>query len=170
MEDFDGKTVVNVSKGGYTIGKLMGEFSQDIVASNTELYVVAIGCNDVRYRNEKTCAMTPEAYVASIEKMVDLIHQSNPEAKIVFLPPWMTLDNDRYSALSHEDKNALTDEYAAALEGYAAENGFYFINPNEYLRDFFENAGRKLYTNDGIHPNDGWGLELYSMAVLESSR
>ena len=169
MEDFDGKTVVNVSKGGYTIGKLMGEFGQDIVASNTELYVVAIGCNDVRYRNEKTCAMTPEAYVASIEKMVDLIHQSNPDAKIVFLPPWMTLDNDRYSALSHEDKNALTDEYAAALEGYAAENGFYFINPNEYLRNFFENAGRKLYTNDGIHPNDGWGLELYSMAVLESS-
>ena len=170
MEDFEGKTVKNVSKGGYTVKKLMKQFSQDIIDSNTELYVVAIGCNDVRYRNEKTCAMTADAYVAAMEEMTGLILQSNPEAKIVFIPPWMTLDNDRYSKLSHEEKNAMTDEYAEALAAYAAEHGYGFINPNEYLRNFFANAGRNLYTSDGIHPNATRGLELYSMAVLESSR
>ena len=170
MEDFEGKKVVNVSKGGYTVKKLMDEFGQDILDSHTDLYVVAIGCNDVRYRNKKTCAMTADAYVDAQEKMTSLILQSNPDAKIVFLPPWMTLDNDRYSNLSHEDKNAMTDEYGAALAAYAAENGYIYINPNNYLRTFFAGVGRKLYTNDGIHPNDDWGLELYSMAVLESSR
>ena len=170
MADFEGKTVCNVSKGGYTVKKLMDEFGQDIVASTTDLYVVAIGCNDVRYRNVKTCAMTAEDYVASMEQMVDLIHQANPDAKIVFLPPWMTLDNDQVSNLDHEAKNIMTDEFGAALEAYAAENGYYYVNPNDYLRQFFANAGRELYTDDGIHPNDGWGLELYSMAVLESSK
>ena len=170
MEDFEGKKVVNVSKGGYTVKKLMNEFSQNILDSHTELYVVAIGCNDVRYRNKKTCAMTAEAYVRSMDEMVSLILRSNPDAKIVLLPPWMTLDNDRYSNLSHADKNAMTDEYGAALAAYAAENGYTYINPNAYLRTFFAGAGRTLYTDDGIHPNDGWGLELYSMAVLESSR
>ena len=170
MADFEGKTICNVSKGGYTVKKLMDEFGEDIVASNTDLYVVAIGCNDVRYRNKKTCAMTAEDYVASMEKMVDLIHQANPDARIVFLPPWMTLDNDQVTSLDHETKNAMTDEFGAALEAYAAENGYYYVNPNGYLREFFANAGRKLYTSDGIHPNDGWGLELYSMAVLESSK
>ena len=170
MADFEGKQIVNVSKGGYTVKKLMDEFGADIVASNTELYVVAIGCNDVRYRNVKTCAMTAEDYVASMEQMVSLILQSNPEAKIVFLPPWMTLDNDQVSNLDHEAKNIMTDEFGAALEAYAAGNGYYYVDPNDYLRDFFANAGRKLYTDDGIHPNDGWGLELYSMAVLESSK
>ena len=170
MADFEGKTVRNVSKGGYTVKKLMDEFGEDIIASNTDLYVVAIGCNDVRYRNKKTCAMTAEDYVASMEQMVSLIHQSNPDAQIVFLPPWMTLDNDQVSNLDHEAKNSLTDEFGAALEAYAAENGYYYVDPNNYLRNFFANAGRKLYTSDGIHPNDGWGLELYSMAVLESSK
>ena len=170
MADFEGKKIVNVSKGGYTVKRLMNEFGEDIVASNTDLYVVAIGCNDVRYRNKKNCAMTADDYVEAMEQMVSLIHQSNPEAKIVFLPPWMTLDNDQVSKLDHEAKNTMTDEYGAALEAYAAENGFYYVNPNEYLRDFFANAGRKLYTKDGIHPNEGWGLELYSMAVLESSK
>ena len=170
MANFDGKVIKNVSKGGYTVKKLMNEFSQDILDSHTDLYVVAIGCNDVRYRNRKTCAMDADAYVDALDEMADLILQSNPDAKIVFLPPWMTLDNDRYSKLSHEEKNAMTDAYGEALAAYAAEHGYTYINPNEYLRDFFANAGRKLYTDDGVHPNAGWGLELYSMAVLESSR
>ena len=170
MADFEGKKVVNVSKGGYTVKKLMNEFSQDILDSNTDLYVVAIGCNDVRYRNKKNCAMTADAYVEAMDQMTDLILQSNPDAKIVFIPPWMTLDNDSNTRLTHEEKNAMTDEYADALAAYAAEHGYSYVNPNEYLRNFFANAGRKLYTNDGIHPNAGWGLELYSMAVLESSK
>ena len=170
MADFKGKVVKNVSKGGYTVKKLMDEFSQDILDSHTDLYVVAIGCNDVRYRNKKTCAMTPDAYVDALDEMADLIHQSNSEAKIVFLPPWMTLDNDQVSSLGHEEKNALTDAYGQALAAYAAEQGDTYINPNEYLRSFFANAGRNLYTDDGIHPNNGRGLELYSMAVLESCR
>ena len=170
MADFKGKQVKNVSKGGYTVKKLMDEFGQDILDTHTDLYVVAIGCNDVRYRNKKTCAMTADAYVEAMDEMTGLILQSNPDAKIVFIPPWMTLDNDSNTRLTHAEKNAMTDEYAAALAVYAAEHGYTCINPNEYLRNFFANAGRKLYTDDGIHPNAGWGLELYSMAVLESSR
>ena len=169
MADFQGKRVVNVSKGGYTVKKLMDEFEADILASNTDLYVVAIGCNDVRYRNKKTCAMTSEAYVEALDEMVSLIRQSNPDAKIVLLPPWMTLDNDTVTSLDQQTKDALTDEYSAALAAYAAENGHTFIDPNGYLRNFFANAGRKLYTDDGIHPNATLGVELYSMAVLESS-
>ena len=169
MADFEGKQITNISKGGYPSKKLLAEFGEDILASGTDLYVVAIGTNDVRYRNEKTCAMTAEEYAETMDEMASLIRQSNPDAKIVFLAPWMTLDNDPITSLDHETKNALTDEYSAALAAYAAENGHTFIDANGYLRDFFADAGRRLYTNDGIHPNATLGLELYSMAVLECS-
>lgn len=149
---------------------MLNEFGEDIKASQSEAYVIAIGTNDIRYLNVKTCSMTSESYVQVMDKMVNTIKADNPKAKIAIIAPWMTLDNDRESSRSHEEKNKMTDEYSAALQDYCAENSFCFVDANPYLREFFENNARKLYTKDGIHPNAERGLELYSKAVLESSK
>lgn len=170
MEDCSDTLVTNISEGGYTTKRIMSKYGEDILASQTDLYVIALGTNDIRYRKESTCAMTPEEYVEVLDSMVELIRQSNPEAKVVFIAPWMTLENDTVSRLSHEEKNIMTDAYSEALSQYAHSNGHSFINANPYLREFFADTTSRLYTKDGIHPNATVGVELYSLAVLESSR
>ena len=100
--------------------------------------------------------------------MTELIRQSKPDAKIVFIAPWMTLENDSVSKLAHDEKNAMTDAYSNALREYAQENAFGFIDANPYLREYLNGVSRMLYTKDGIHPNEHVGIELYAKAVFES--
>lgn len=108
-------------------------------------------------------------YVVEIAKIVELIQESNENAKIVLIAPWTTLKNDRISKLSHEEKIAMIDNFSDALNKFANENEFIYINPNENLREFYSANGSFLFSKDGIHPNSNLGIQLYSTAILESS-
>lgn len=170
LNHFEGKTVVNIAEDSYTVQMIHQKLEQQIGDTQAQLYVVAIGTNDIRYQNETKCAMTAEEYVERIDRMAQLILHNDPSAKLLFLPPWMTLDNDAVSKLDHQQKLEAIEQYTKALQTYAEDKGYYFVDPNPYLITFFSEHHNYLYTFDGIHPNAENGIDLYSAAVLESSQ
>lgn len=86
MNNWSNKRVVNISKGGIT-SRILFEYKEKICSAKTDLYVIAVGCNDIRYRNAKCCAMTSAEYVANLSIICDWIKESNPYSQIVFIAP-----------------------------------------------------------------------------------
>ena len=169
MDTFQNKKVVNISKGSYTTKKILRDYDKNIISSQGDLYIVAIGTNDIRYRNKKTCAYTSNDYVNQINKIVRLIRKSNSNAKIVFIAPWLSLSDDTVSRLNEKDKKEMMNEYSTSLEKYSAKNNYMYINPNNYLEEEI-NKDRTKYMVDFIHPIDDRGIELYSEAILHESK
>lgn len=139
------------------------------VPTNASLYVVALGTNDVRYRDENICAMTSTDYIAELNSFVERIRTENPEAEFAFISPWMALENDPYSAISPIQRDILLAEYGDALKQWCEENGHIYSNPNSQINDLLSKEIHSDYLLDHIHPNRSKGIELYSIAVLENS-
>lgn len=155
----------NVSQGGATTKILLNRLDE-IIHSRADLFVVAVGTNDVRYRDKNFCAMTPEEYVNTLGKLREAIREKNPAAKFVFLAPWISTDGDFVSALNFNDKTKLNDEYSAALKNYCAAQGDVFIDANPYIDAQLKIFPHRDYLVDFIHPNAGKGVALYAKAVL----
>ncbi len=162
---FPDKTIYNFSKGGCTIS-----YINENVASipKADLYVIAIGTNDVRYRDESACAMTSGDYIVQMTALKTALQQSSPNAGFIFIAPWYSEDGDPFCPLSYGEKTALNDEYSAALKDYCDKENIFFIDPNPYLKKAFSTALSSLYLLDHIHPNSTKGVLLYSQAVLLS--
>ena len=163
IEDLS-ENVSQCAKGGGTTKTILPK-----VASDSDFYVVALGTNDVRYRDEEICAMTANEYINAFQNFVNRIHSENPSAEFAFIAPWLSLENDRISALSHDRKTAMMKEYSDALEKWCSQNGFIFSNPNEQIKKCLELNSDADYLVDFIHPNKEKGIALYSCAVLENS-
>lgn len=163
IEDLS-ENVSQSAKGGGTTRTILPK-----VASNSEFYVVALGTNDVRYRDKEICAMTAADYINAFQNFVDRIRAENPSAEFAFIAPWLSLENDKISALSHDEKTAMLNEFSDALEKWCLQNGFIFSNPNEQIRRCLELNVQADYMVDFIHPNKEKGIALYSRAVLENS-
>ena len=161
----DGKEIYNFSKGGCTVSYLTERL--DMIPA-AELYVIAIGTNDVRYRDAALCAMTAADFTARADELKNGLLQKSPEAEIVFIAPWYSTDGDIYCELSFSDKTALNNEYSDALEKYCRENSLGFINANTYIREQLTAAPDSRYLLDHIHPNASAGVIMYSEAVLSS--
>ncbi len=153
----------NFSKGGCTASYLI-EQADNIPAA--ELYVIAVGTNDVRYRDESVCAMTAEEFSARLGELKEKLRGKSPNAEFVFIAPWYSTDGDSASALGFSEKTALNEEYSAALEKFCRENKCGFINANEFIKDALSKAPESEYLLDSIHPNAKAGVLLYSKAVL----
>ena len=159
--------IFNVSQGGATTKILLNRIDE-ISQTSADLFVVAVGTNDVRYRDEKFCSMTPEEYVANIQKLRDTVCEKNPAAKFVFIAPWTSTDGDLVSALKFSDKIKLNDKYSAALKNWCAVHKEIFINANPYIDARLKTFPHKDYLVDFIHPNAGKGVMLYAESVLLS--
>lgn len=162
---FPEKRIENFSKGGCTIKYLIDNISA-IPAS--ELYVIAIGTNDVRYRNESVCAMTADDFALRAGELSRLLLQKNSSAVIAFIAPWYSTDGDSASDLKYKEKTVLNGEYSEALEKYCRDNEFIFVNANGYIKDKLLTAPDSEYLLDHIHPNASQGVVMYSEAVLSS--
>lgn len=159
--------VRNCSWGGETVQTLI-ENLEIINSEQSSLYVIAIGTNDVRYRDENICAMTSQDYVSRIDSFCKGI--SNYEsAEFVFIAPWTSTDGDQFCDLSYSEKIQLNNEFSAALEQYCVSNGHMYINANPYIDEHLDKYPHSKYLLDHIHPNFTNGLELYSEAVMLSS-
>lgn len=157
--------IFNVSRGGATT-KILLERLDEMIQTGADLFVVAVGTNDVRYRNPDICAMTPAEYVANLQQLRDGIRNKIPNAKFIFIAPWTSTDGDFISALSFDEKIKLNDAYSVALENWCAAQGEIFINANPYIDARLKVFPHKDYLVDFIHPNASKGVELYSTAVL----
>ena len=168
MDTFQGKKIINISRGSYTTKMILRDFKQQIVTAKGDLSVIALGTNDIRYRNKKTCAYTSEEYIKEIDNIVKLTKRSNYNSKIVLIAPWLSLDDDDISRLNPVDKKEMMNEYNRVLEQYAKKNNYLYIDPNSYLeKEILKD--RDKYMFDFIHPNDGYGIRLYSEAILHES-
>lgn len=160
---FPEKRIANVSKGGCTIKYLIDNVSS---VPESELYVIAIGTNDVRYRDESVCAMTAEDFTRRADELSQLLLEKNPSAAIAFIAPWYSSDGDSASVLGYSEKTALNEEYSDALKKYCSEKKFVFVNANGYIADKLLTAPDREYLLDHIHPNASRGVAMYSEAVL----
>lgn len=157
--------IVNCGWGGATTKSLLNDHLQEIVGAEADLYVVAIGTNDVRYRNQE-CAMTAQEYTENLQLLRDAILARNEDAEFVFIAPWTSTDGDTVSRLPYPEKRAMNEEYSAALQAWADENGDRFVNANEIIDYYLDRYPQSDYLIDFIHPNYLHGVELYALAAL----
>lgn len=159
--------IFNASFGGATTKRLISEpFLSKIIAAPANLFVVAIGTNDVRYRKENICAMTPEDYIDCLKVLRAEVLKKNSAANFVFIAPWTSTDGDKISALPYKAKIQLNNRYIAALKVWCKETGDTFINPNFYIKSVLNLKPHRDYLTDWIHPNARNGVALYSEAVI----
>lgn len=160
--------ISRLAKGAKTSQYFLSK-STECAKLNADCYVMAYGTNDIRYRNPKTCAMTPAEYLNNIEKTVMNIRDSNPESEFIFIAPWTSYILDKYCRVSDNEKYALMEKYSQALKKFCDKNGHTYINPNPILRQLLiaPHAGFPIWVDD-IYPNGTKGIETYSRAVLEA--
>ena len=160
---FPQKEISRYAKGGCTVSYMIENVG---AIPQADLYVIALGTNDVRYRNESTCAMTPEAYIGALNELKNKLLSASPKAKFVFIAPWYSTDGDPYCGMTYAEKTAMNEAYSAALEQSCAAQGEGFINANTYIRTALSTAPDRDYLLDHIHPNQSKGVTLYAEAVL----
>ena len=164
IEEFmDTKDIYNFSKGGCTVSYI-NEHIDDI--PDAGLYVIAIGTNDVRYRDESQCAMTSEAYISGIDTLRKKLLQKNSSAEFIFIAPWYSTDGDPFCQLSYDSKTDLNNEYSEALRKYCDEYSLGYINANPYIQNMLDKNPDSQFLLDHIHPNPDKGVVMYSEAVL----
>ena len=160
--------IFNISQGGVTAKSLTAYFLPSIVNTEAALFIVATGANDILFRDPLFCAMTAADYIHNLKKLRDAVCTRLPDAKFVFIAPWLATDGD--ASLIGGEKPPNTDElyrdYSAALEAWCNDTGDGFIDANGYIARHFASSSPETYLVDFIHPNAGIGVKLYAEAVL----
>ena len=157
--------IFNFSVAGGTVKTLL-DHVDDINQQTADLYVIAIGANDVRYRDDAGCAMTAEEYVSCLKTLADGICEKNPAAKFVFIAPWTSADGDRETKLKYTSKMKLIQEYAEALENFCESDGYSFVNANPYIDSCLSHYITSDYLMDNVYPNSTGGIRLYAEAAM----
>ena len=160
-------SIKNISVGGCTTKMLLEKkMLRDIVTAKADIYVIAVGTNDICYRDSKICAMTSEEYTTNLQALQNAIKEKQPEAKLIFITPWTSTDGDLNSKLPFADKMEMNQTYSVALKKWCSESGNIYINPNKHIADTLSCYPHGRYLTDFIHPNGRQGVQLYSEAVL----
>lgn len=165
MAAFPDTIAVKEAWGSATTLTLL-ENSTSIADHSADLYVIAIGTNDVRYRNERKGAMNTHSYIENIDALIEIILSKNSNAKFVLISPWLAQDNDPYTRISVEKRDEMLNEYGKALQLYCEEKGFFFVDPNPSIDKVLLRYPPSNYLIDHIHPNASTGIALYSEKVL----
>ena len=98
----------------------------------------------------------------------DEIVKNNPDAKFIFIAPWISTDGDVVSSLNYQDKIVMNDEYTNALKIWTQNNSDAFVNANVHISKYINLYPQSRYLLDHIHPNALQGVQLYSRAFLEA--
>lgn len=158
-------TIGSVSYGSWTTLDVINNLHN---LQPADVYVVAIGTNDVRYNNAEVGAATAEDYITNIETIEQAARDLNPDCTIWFIAPWISFDGDQVSPLPIEEVTARRIEYSEDLEQFCEEHGDNYIDPNPYIENAVTHAPQTDYLLDWIHPNVRQGVALYCEAVIMS--
>lgn len=167
MQHFPNKQVIRFAKGSQT-SRYFKENKEVIAELKADLYFLAMGCNDIRYRNAAICAMNASEYVANIEEICHSILEKQPSAKIVCISPWKSRRYDPNCRMSLDEKEKMYDRYGSELKQFCAANGYVFVDPNPYIEAAVSKRDERFYLLDHIHCNADQGIKLYSEAVMMS--
>ncbi|MCQ2547980.1 MAG: CapA family protein [Clostridia bacterium] len=160
--------ITNRGWGSNTVLRLLRLHKDKIVNVDADLFVIAVGTNDIRYRNPKICSMTSKEYVKNMAKLKKEIQKKHPDAKFIFLAPWTSTDGDKAAKLDYEEKCRLNKVYSKALKKWAKKNGDLYVDANKYIERVLKLYPQSDYLVDAIHPNNTKGVNLYSKAFLLS--
>ena len=155
--------VSNVSYGGWTTKDLLehkGEIPQ------ADLYVIAIGTNDLRYDDPNLGAVNETDYIANLSELKSFILGKSTSARFIFINPWISIDGDKVSPLPIDEINRRRDLYCQALKEFCTSEGDTYINANDYIAPFLLLEPTSEYLVDWIHPTRQQGVYLYCEAVL----
>ena len=152
MNNFD-KNIINISKESYTSHDIINEFSNKIIESNCDLSIINIGTNDIRYNKESV-----KNYINNIKKIVELT-----QGEDIVLAPWQTTENDYNISSNDNEKRLLYNIYNDELKKLS---NAYYVDPNPYIKKVINHNNEEDYLIDGVHPNSGEGIKLYSFAVM----
>ena len=156
------------SRGGWTSKHLFEEFKASF-NKKYELYIIGIGCNDIRYRNNQICAMDENEYYEIMRELVGTIRNNNNHCRIILIAPWMSLDKDTLCMCDMEEKQNLYFKYSAVLNELETED-IWIVDPNPYILRRISCLETDLFYMDYIHPNPSRGICLYSESFLDSLR
>ena len=161
--------IVNISQGGATTKLLLAYFLSAIVRAEADLVVVAAGANDILFRDPMFCAMTAADYIQSLQKLRDAVCERCPDAKFVFIAPWIATDGDAgiIGGVVPPNTDKAYVDYTAALQTWCEDAGDVFIDANGYIARRFASSSPEDYLIDFIHPHAGIGVRLYAEAVLK---
>ncbi|MBQ9007624.1 MAG: CapA family protein [Atopobiaceae bacterium] len=159
--------VTRVAEGGATVRTMLGKVDE-MTATPSDLYVVALGANDVRLRDSSVCAMNADEYVARQRELVNAIRAVVPNARFCFVAPWTSTSGDLGTPLYIDEKTTLINEYATALEEFAKADGHAFVNANQGINDVVNRYVQSDYLIDAFQPNATDGIALYARAAMEA--
>ena len=155
MNSFN-KNIINISKESYTSYDILENFAQKITESKCNLSIINIGTNDIRYNKENV-----KNYINNIKKIIELT-----EGEDIILAPWQTTERDYNIANNDTEKRQLYSIYNNELK--KIENAYY-IDPNPYIKRVIQYNNEDDYILDGVHPNSGEGIKLYSFATMRGN-
>lgn len=165
IESLANGPITNVSESAATVQTLI-ERADELAEAGADLYVVAIGANDIRYREEPECAMTAEAYVERLGELVDAVRAGVPQSRFLFVAPWSSSTGDPASPLMVDEKRELGTAYTEALKSWCAAEGFGFVDPNRAIEDAVDHYPDSRYLVDAVQPNNTAGIELFARSAL----
>lgn len=168
MSNYPDKKVYTLAKGGATSQYLLNNI-ETLKNIDADLFIIAIGCNDIRYRNPKICAMNSKDYINNINAIIKRIQSFSNKCKFIFIEPWYSDFSDEFCNLKLKDKEYMYNDYSNALHNYCIANEFFYITPNKYIWEKISNKYIGYHLVDHIHPNAKEGIQLYSRAVIKSS-
>ncbi len=138
--------IFNISQGGVTAKSLTAYSLPSIVNMEAALFIVATGANDILFRDPLFCAMTAADYIHNLKKLRDAVCTRRPDAKFVFIAPWLATDGDA-SLIGGESRRTRTNctgiirrrsKLGATIRGMASST------PTGTLPDTLRHRRRKL--------------------------
>ncbi len=159
--------VTRVAEGNATVRTMLGKVGE-MTESPADLYVIALGANDIRLRDSSVCAMNADEYVARQRELVKAIRDVAPNACFCFIAPWTSTSGDLGTPLYIEEKTTLINEYTSALEEFAKADGHLFVNANPGINDVIDRYVQSDYLIDAFQPNATDGITLYARAAMEA--
>lgn len=137
----------------------------DILSVAADLYIIAIGTNDVRYQDSAHGALTPDDFAANVETICSQLTKP-----IVVIEPWPAFNGDYTSVLGYARRDSRMRAYSAAEEQYCVQNEIPFIKVFDDLKGGVDFVNKSSLYVDYIHPNYPLGVQYYSEEVLFGNR
>ena len=151
--------IMNFSEGGWTSSWLVNLEEQAPVA---DVYVVAIGINDVLFIDRPLGAASAEQFIDNLQMFTDFLLSRNPDAKFYYITPWPFLNFP-------EEAYECCDEFSNEMKEWCDDHGYICIDPFDTIMTVLSEVDTSVYMYNDYHPNAPEGIGLYSYAVLQGA-
>ena len=151
--------IYNLSMGGWMVQNLIDQTGN---IPKADIYIIAIGINDVLFKNTVKSSKTPAEFAERTALLAENICDISPSAKIYFISPWTFIS----------EKEELIEsgrQYRSALRDLCAEKGYGYIDPDPIVVSVLDTEGTNKYMFNSFHPNASRGVGLFSYAVLKAA-